>query len=61
MAPRLPAIAFIVCLPLFRSMDAAHWCGAATAILYGVFLWEWFVGMERNLKVLEPKGEANYN
>lgn len=61
MAPRLPAIALIVCLPLFQSLDAGSWCGVATSILYAVFLFEWMAGMERNWQVLEPRGHGDYN
>ncbi|CZR61497.1 uncharacterized protein PAC_11394 [Phialocephala subalpina] len=61
MAPRLPAIALIVCLPLFKSLNAGSWCGVSTSILYVVFLWEWMAGMERNWQILEPKGDGDYN
>jgi hypothetical protein len=55
LAPRVPAIAIICCLPLFPHMSSTLWCGAATSILYVIFLWEWMSGMERDWKVLEPK------
>ncbi|KAG0649028.1 hypothetical protein D0Z07_4880 [Hyphodiscus hymeniophilus] len=47
----------IICLPLIPGMTGATWCAAAVALLYGVFLWEWFGGLERDWKVFEPKSE----
>ncbi|KUJ19158.1 uncharacterized protein LY89DRAFT_683088 [Mollisia scopiformis] len=59
LAPRLPAVALIICLPLFKSLTAGAWCGASISILYGVFLWEWMAGMERNWQLIEPKEEGD--
>jgi hypothetical protein len=56
-APRLPATAFIVCLPLIPGMNGAIWCGATTSVLYGVFMWEWIAGLEKDWKLFEPKEE----
>lgn len=56
-APRLPVTAFIICLPLIPGMTGGAWCGAATSMLYGVFLWEWYGGLERDWKIFEPKDE----
>jgi hypothetical protein len=55
LAPRLPAVALIICLPLIPNLDAGIWCGAATSTLYVVFLWEWIAGLEKNWKLIEPK------
>ena len=59
LAPRIPGIILIVCLPLIKSLNAGTWCGAVASILYGVFLWEWMAGMEKDWKILEPKSEDN--
>jgi hypothetical protein len=55
LAPRLPAIAAIVCLPLFDKMDGGTWCGAAIIICYILFVFESIAGMERDWKVIEPR------
>lgn len=55
LAPRVPAIAVLICLPLFDNLSGAGWCGGVTTTLYVVFLWEYFAGMEKNWTVMEPK------
>lgn len=56
-APRLPITIIIVCLPLFPNMSGPVWCAATVALLYAVFLWEWFGGLEKDWKIFEPKDE----
>jgi hypothetical protein len=56
LAPRIPAIVLIMCLPLFH-LSGWSWCGLAPLILYIVFLWEFFAGMERGWKWFESKAE----
>lgn len=58
LAPRIPALAVICCLPLSEHLSGAGWCGGVTTTLYAVFLWEWIAGMERNWKLLEPIAES---
>jgi hypothetical protein len=57
LAPRGPAIVLIMCLPLFH-ISGSTWCGTACLIVYAEFLWEWFGGLEKDWKWLEPKYEA---
>lgn len=57
LAPRLPATVAIICLPLFKNMSGAAWCGAAIIIVYFLFLFESYAGMERNWKFFESKEE----
>lgn len=57
LAPRLPATALIICLPLIPNITGSIWCGAVVSLLYGVFLWEWMAGLERDWKFFEPKDE----
>jgi hypothetical protein len=59
-APRLPAIVFITCLPLISGLDGAVWCGAVVATLYAVSIWEWLAGLEKNWKFIEPKEECSW-
>jgi hypothetical protein len=56
-APRLPATILIICLPLIPSMNGGTWCGAVVSVLYGVFMWEWIAGLERDWKIFESKDE----
>lgn len=59
LAPRFPATVIIICLPLFKNMSGAVWCGAAVSILYIIFCFETFAGMERDWRFLEPKNEQD--
>jgi hypothetical protein len=52
------AILVILCLPLFKHLTGASWCGGAVLTLYVCFLWEWFTGLERNWTVIEPKEDG---
>ncbi len=54
LAPRVPAIALIMCLPLMN-LTGSSWCGLACIVTYVVFLWEVFAGMEKDWKWLQPK------
>jgi hypothetical protein len=55
LAPRLPAILVIVCLPMFKGMDGGTWCGVAVLICYTLFTFESIAGMERNWTLFEPR------
>ena len=55
--PRLPATIFIICLPLLPRMEGGTWCGAAVSVLYGVFMWEWYGGLERDWTFFERKDD----
>jgi len=54
--PRIPAIVLIMCLPLIH-LNGSEWCGLACIVVYAVFLWETFAGMEKGWRWLEPKDE----
>jgi len=54
--PRVPAIALIMCLPLMH-LNGSSWCGLACIVVYAVFLWETFAGLEKGWMWLEPKDE----
>jgi hypothetical protein len=56
LAPRVPAIILIMCLPLMH-LTGSTWCGLATIIVYVVFLWESFAGLEKDWRWFEPKDE----
>lgn len=58
-APRLPITVVIICLPLFPNMSGSIWCAAAVSLLYAVFLWEWFGGLEKDWKVFEEEEEKS--
>jgi hypothetical protein len=55
---RIPITAVIVCLPLISNLTASRWCGAAVCLLYGMFLFEWVAGLERDWQFLESKKRA---
>lgn len=57
LAPRIPAIIIIVCLPLLDGLTGSSWCGSVIVILCHVFFWEWIAGLEKYWKFLEPKQE----
>jgi len=57
MAPRIPIIAIICCLPLIKTITVSRWFGIVVCLLYVVFWWEWIAGLERNWQMLEPKDE----
>jgi ABC-type Fe3+-siderophore transport system permease subunit len=58
LTPRIPGMAAIMCLPLFKSVTGAGtWCGAAVVTLYIIFFWEWVAGLERDFKFFEGKDE----
>jgi hypothetical protein len=46
LAPRVPAVVLIMCLPLMN-LSGSSWCGFATIIIYAIFLWETYAGLER--------------
>jgi hypothetical protein len=51
---RVPAIIVIMCLPLMN-LSGSSWCGLATIVIYVVFLWEAFAGLEKDWKWFQPK------
>jgi hypothetical protein len=57
LAPRLPATIVIICLPLIPNMNGSMWCAGTVCLLYAVFLWEWFGGLEKDWKLVEQKCE----
>jgi hypothetical protein len=59
LAPRLPATVLIICLPLFKNISGATWCGSAIGILYFIFFFESYAGMERNWTLFEPKNDQS--
>jgi hypothetical protein len=56
-APRIPAIVVIMCLPLVENLAGQTWCGAVSFTLWLVFLWEMITGLEKGWKFFEPKDE----
>ena len=56
-APRLPAIILILCLPLMPRMNGGNWCGVVVTVLYAVFMWEWVAGLEKDWQLFERKEE----
>jgi ABC-type Fe3+ transport system permease subunit len=54
--PRIPAIVLIMCLPLMH-LTGSEWCGLACIVVYVVFMWETFAGLEKGWMWLEPKDE----
>jgi hypothetical protein len=57
LAPRLPAIVVICCLPLIDGLSGGGWTGAATAILYILFSWEWLASLEKGFTLFERRLE----
>jgi hypothetical protein len=57
LAPRIPVIVVIVCLPLIKNLNGSSWCGGAVVVLYLLFTWEWLAGLEKNWTFFEPKDE----
>lgn len=57
LAPRLLGIVVIVCLPLFSTIDGAKYFGAQLVVMFMLFLWEWFTGLEREWKWFESREE----
>lgn len=57
LAPRIPAIVLIMCLPLIHNLTGSLWCGGASIILAIVYIWESFAGLEKDWKFFEPKDE----
>lgn len=57
LAPRVPAMVVILCLPLMQ-LSGGTWCGLATLVIYVVFLWEQFAGLEKDWKWFQPKEAA---
>jgi len=57
LAPRIPAIVLIMCLPLIHNFTGSSWCGGASIILALVYMWESFAGLEKDWKFFQPKGE----
>jgi hypothetical protein len=55
MAPRIPLMAVICCLPLIEPLPSAEWFGITCSCMYGLFMWEWVAGLERHWQLLEPK------
>jgi hypothetical protein len=56
LAPRIPAVVLIMCLPLMH-LTGSRWCGLAFIIVYIVFLWETFAGLEKGWRWVEPRDE----
>jgi len=57
LAPRIPAIVLIMCLPLIHNLTGSWWCGGASTILAIVYTWESFAGLEKDWKFFQPKNE----
>lgn len=57
LAPRVPAIVLIMCLPLMN-LSGSAWCGFACIVIYVVFLWEAFAGLEKDWKWIQTEGEV---
>lgn len=57
LAPRLPGIAIIACLPLFDAIKGSRWCAGALVVLWALFLWEWIAGLERGWEFFEGRDE----
>jgi hypothetical protein len=55
-APRFPAMALILCLPLMQ-LSGSSWCGLASLVIYVVFLWEQYAGLEKDWRWFQPKEE----
>jgi hypothetical protein len=53
MAPRAPALLFILLLPLIPGLNGGEWCGAVVVVLFVVFFWEWMAGLEKNWSYFE--------
>jgi hypothetical protein len=57
LAPRFPAVVLIMCLPLIKNLTGSAWCGGACVVLWLVYLWETFAGLEKDWKFFQPKDE----
>jgi len=57
LAPRVPAIVLIMCLPLM-DLSGSAWCGFACIVIYAVFLWETYAGLEKDWKWIQTKDEV---
>jgi len=49
LAPRLPAIVVILCLPVIHGLSGGEWCAASCVLIYMVFFWELIAGLESNV------------
>ncbi|KAE8451011.1 hypothetical protein EG329_005451 [Mollisiaceae sp. DMI_Dod_QoI] len=56
LAPRLPVIITIACLPQIKDLTGTWWCGAVNWLLWTLFFWELIVGLEKDWRFIEPKG-----
>lgn len=59
LAPRIPAIVAIMCIPLIKNLTAQGWCGGAVTTLYVVFLWEMVAGLESGWQWFEPRAKED--
>jgi hypothetical protein len=57
LAPRVPAIVVICCLPLIDGLSGGAWTGGAAAILYIVYMWEWIASLEKGFALYEKRPE----
>jgi len=57
LAPRVPAIVVICCLPLIDGLSGGAWTGGAASILYIVYTWEWIASLEKGFTLYEKRPE----
>jgi hypothetical protein len=57
LAPRVPAIVVICCLPLIDGLSGGAWTGGAAVILYIVYTWEWIASLEKGFTLYERRPE----
>jgi len=57
LAPRVPAIVVICCLPLIDGLSGGAWTGGAAAILYIIYMWEWIASLEKGFTLYERRLE----
>jgi hypothetical protein len=57
LAPRVPAIVVICCLPLIDGLSGGAWTGGAASILYIIYIWEWIASLEKGFTLYERRLE----